>query len=264
MYEPRIVCFFCKWCTYAGADLAGTSRKQYPPNGVVVRVNCSGRIDPQHLLWAFREGADGVLIGGCHPGDCHYQDGNYKTMRRVTFLKRMLEDMGIEPERLHLEWISAAEGDKLVHTMSDFIDLVKGLGALELEPVGRRGNGGSPPARRGTKKAKPAKKVVKKKAKPAKKAVKKKAKPAKKVVKKKAAPAKKVVKKKVVKKKAKPAKKVMKKRAKPAKKAVKKKAAPAKKVMKKRAAPKKKVVKKKAASKKTTRKRKSTRGRKKK
>jgi F420-non-reducing hydrogenase iron-sulfur subunit len=135
MFEPRIVCFFCKWCTYAGADLAGTSRKQYPPNGVVVRVNCTGRIDPQHVLWAFREGADGVLVGGCHPGDCHYEEGNYKTMRRVTFLKRMLEDMGIEPERLHLEWISAAEGDKLVHVMSDFVDEIKGMGPLGLEFV---------------------------------------------------------------------------------------------------------------------------------
>ncbi len=143
MYEPRIVCFFCKWCTYAGADLAGTSRMQYPPNGVVVRVNCSGRIDPQHVLWAFREGADGVLIGGCHPGDCHYQDGNYKTMRRVTFLKRMLSDMGIEPERLRLEWISAAEGEKLVHVMSDFVDEVKSLGALELGLTGEKGNGGA-------------------------------------------------------------------------------------------------------------------------
>ncbi len=114
MFEPKIVCFFCRWCTYAGADLAGTSRKQYPPNGVVVRVNCSGRVDPQHILWAFREGADGVLIGGCHPNDCHYQDGNYKTMRRVALLKPLLEQMGIEPERLRLEWISAAEGEKLV------------------------------------------------------------------------------------------------------------------------------------------------------
>jgi F420-non-reducing hydrogenase iron-sulfur subunit len=132
MFEPRIVCFFCKWCTYAGADLAGTSRKQYPPNGVVVRVNCSGRIDPQHILWAFREGADGVLVGGCHPGDCHYQDGNMKTMRRVVFLKRLLDAMGIEPERLRLEWISAAEGEKLVRVMTEFVDTVKGLGPLEL------------------------------------------------------------------------------------------------------------------------------------
>jgi len=133
MFEPRIVCFFCKWCTYAGADLAGTSRKQYPPNGVVVRVNCSGRIDPQHVLWAFREGADAVLIGGCHPGDCHYQDGNYKTMRRISLLKRMLEDFGIEPERLRLEWISAAEGDKLVRVMNSFVEDVKELGPLTLD-----------------------------------------------------------------------------------------------------------------------------------
>jgi len=133
MFEPRIVCFFCKWCTYAGADLAGTSRKQYPPNGVVVRVNCSGRIDPQHVLWAFREGADAVLIGGCHPGDCHYQDGNYKTMRRISLLKRMLEDFGIEPERLRLEWISAAEGDKLVRVMDEFVDGIKKLGPLTLD-----------------------------------------------------------------------------------------------------------------------------------
>jgi F420-non-reducing hydrogenase iron-sulfur subunit len=132
MFEPRIVCFFCRWCTYAGADLAGTSRKQYPPNGVVVRVNCSGRIDPQHILWAFREGADAVLIGGCHPGDCHYQDGNMKTMRRIVFLKRLLDAMGIEPERLRLEWISAAEGEKLVRVMSEFVATVKKLGPLDL------------------------------------------------------------------------------------------------------------------------------------
>ena len=179
MFEPRIVCFFCKWCTYAGADLAGTSRKQYPPNGVVVRVNCSGRIDPQHVLWAFREGADGVLIGGCHPGDCHYQDGNYKTMRRVSFLKKMLEDMGVDPARLHLEWISAAEGDKLVHVMGDFVDTVKDLGPLKLTIAGA-GRGG---AVRQVPEA--AKARVKKTAKPKKKAAKKKvAKPKKSVTKK--------------------------------------------------------------------------------
>jgi F420-non-reducing hydrogenase iron-sulfur subunit len=173
MFEPRIVCFFCKWCTYAGADLAGTSRKQYPPNGVVVRVNCSGRIDPQHVLWAFREGADGVLIGGCHPGDCHYQDGNYKTMRRVSFLKKMLEDMGVDPARLHLEWISAAEGDKLVHVMGDFVDTVRDLGPLELTIAGG-GRGGAmrrvpkaPAVPTEQKAAGAGKKPVKKAAKPA-------------------------------------------------------------------------------------------------
>jgi len=141
MFEPRIVCFFCRWCTYAGADLAGTSRKQYPPNGVVVRVNCSGRVDPQHILWAFREGADGVLIGGCHPHDCHYQDGNYKTMRRVALMKPLLAQMGIEPDRLRLEWISAAEGEKLVHVMSEFVAAVAKLGPLNYGPIAERVGG---------------------------------------------------------------------------------------------------------------------------
>jgi F420-non-reducing hydrogenase iron-sulfur subunit len=143
MFEPRIVCFFCKWCTYAGADLAGTSRKQYPPNGVVVRVNCTGRVDPQHVLWAFREGADGVLIGGCHPGDCHYEEGNYKTMRRVPLLHRLMDGVGIDPDRLRLEWISAAEGGKLVQVMNQFVDTVRDLGPLELPPEAARGNGGA-------------------------------------------------------------------------------------------------------------------------
>jgi len=155
MFEPRIVCFFCRWCTYAGADLAGTSRKQYPPNGVVVRVNCSGRVDPQHILWAFREGADGVLIGGCHPHDCHYQDGNYKTMRRVALLKPLLAQMGIEPERLRLEWISAAEGEKLVHVMSEFVDAVSKLGPLEYGPIAETVGGRRPAVRPAAKKAAP-------------------------------------------------------------------------------------------------------------
>jgi len=133
MFEPRVVCFFCKWCTYAGADLAGTSRKQYPPNGVAVRVNCSGRVDPQHILWAFREGADGVLLGGCHPGDCHYQDGNYNTMRRLSLLKPMLKELGIDPDRVRLEWISAAEGDKLVRIMNEFVDEIRELGPLTID-----------------------------------------------------------------------------------------------------------------------------------
>jgi F420-non-reducing hydrogenase iron-sulfur subunit len=259
MFEPRIVCFFCKWCTYAGADLAGTSRKQYPPNGVVVRVNCSGRIDPQHILWAFREGADGVLVGGCHPGDCHYQDGNYKTMRRVAFLRRMLEDIGIDSERLHLEWISAAEGEKLVHVMNDFVETVKKLGPMEVDLAGGGIERPAPPA---SPKKKVAKKAAKKpKAKPKKKVAKKttkkkvakktKAKPKKKV-------AKKTTKKKVAKKaKAKPKKKVAKKKVvrKAAKKA---KAKPKKKVAKKKvvkkAAKKAKSKPKKKAAKKTTRK----------
>jgi F420-non-reducing hydrogenase iron-sulfur subunit len=155
MFEPRIVCFFCRWCTYAGADLAGTSRKQYPANGVVVRVNCSGRVDPQHILWAFREGADGVLIGGCHPNDCHYQDGNYKTMRRVALLKPLLAQMGIEPERLRLEWISAAEGEKLVRVMTEFVDTVTKLGPLDYGPIAETVGGRRPAVRPAAKKAAP-------------------------------------------------------------------------------------------------------------
>jgi len=118
--NPKIVCFLCKWCTYAGADLAGTSRMEYPPNGVIVPVNCSSRIDPEHVLNAFNNGADGVLIGGCHPGDCHYRTGNYKTMRRMSILKKLLKAAGINEKRLRIEWISAAEADKVVNVMKDF------------------------------------------------------------------------------------------------------------------------------------------------
>jgi F420-non-reducing hydrogenase iron-sulfur subunit len=243
MFEPRIVCFFCKWCTYAGADLAGTSRKQYPPNGVVVRVNCSGRIDPQHVLWAFREGADGVLIGGCHPGDCHYQDGNYKTMRRVSFLKKMLEDMGVDPTRLHLEWISAAEGDKLVHVMGDFVDTIRDLGPLELTIAGD-GRGGAlrrvaktpgvPAEKKTAKKAKAAKPKTAKAAKPKKAAKKgKAAKPKKAAKKAKATKPKKAAKKAKAAKPKKAAKKA--KAAKPKKAAKKAKAAKPKKTTRKRA-----------------------------
>lgn len=113
-FNPRIVGFFCNWCTYLAADLAGTSRMKYAPNVRVVRTMCSGRVDPQMVLWAFRHGADGVLIGGCHPGDCHYQEGNYKALRRSKLLRKMLPQFGIEPERLRLEWISASEGKSVV------------------------------------------------------------------------------------------------------------------------------------------------------
>ena len=110
--EPRIVAFFCNWCTYTAADLAGVSRMKYAPNIRVIRLMCSGRLDPQYVMMAFAKGADGVLIGGCHPGDCHYIEGNYKCLRRARLLERMLADMGIEASRLRLEWISAAEGDR--------------------------------------------------------------------------------------------------------------------------------------------------------
>jgi F420-non-reducing hydrogenase iron-sulfur subunit len=132
-FEPKIIGFLCNWCSYTGADLAGTSRMKYLPNVRVVRVMCSGRLDPTFILKAFREGADAVLIAGCHPGDCHYQNGNMKTLRRVPLLKRMLSQLGIEPERLRLEWVSASEGDRYQKVINEFVGQIKKLGPLNLE-----------------------------------------------------------------------------------------------------------------------------------
>jgi len=129
-FEPRIVAFFCNWCTYLAADLAGTSRIKYAANAEVVRVMCSGRVDVQFVLKAFAKGADGVLIGGCHPGDCHYQEGNYKALRRYRLLRRLIRQMGIEEERLRLEWISAAEGDRVRVVIEDMVKTLKRLGPL--------------------------------------------------------------------------------------------------------------------------------------
>ena len=131
-WEPRIVAFFCNWCTYTAADLAGVSRLRHAPNSRIVRVMCSGRIDPQFVLEAFAKGADGVLIGGCHFGDCHYQEGNHKALRRVLMLKRVLAEMGIEEDRFRLEWISAAEGDKVKTVINDMVAKVRALGPLAL------------------------------------------------------------------------------------------------------------------------------------
>jgi len=132
-FEPKIVAFFCNWCTYLAADLAGTSRMKYAPNTRVVRVMCSGRVDPQFILEAFAKGADGVLIGGCHPGDCHYQEGNYKALRRFYMLKKMVREMGIEEDRLRLEWISAAEGDRVRTVVNDMVEKVRALGPLRIK-----------------------------------------------------------------------------------------------------------------------------------
>ena len=129
-FEPKIVAFFCNWCTYLAAALAGTSRIKYAPNAEVVRVMCSGRVDVQFVLKAFAKGADGVLIGGCHPGDCHYQEGNAKALRRYRLLKRFLKQMGIEEERLRLEWISAAEGDRVRVVINQMVEQLKVLGPL--------------------------------------------------------------------------------------------------------------------------------------
>jgi F420-non-reducing hydrogenase iron-sulfur subunit len=129
-WEPRIVAFFCNWCTYTAADLAGVSRLKHAANVRIIRVMCSGRVDPQFILDAFTKGADGVLIGGCHIGDCHYVEGNYKAVRRVRMLRRVLTEMGIEEDRFRLEWISASEGEKVKLVINDMAEKVRALGPL--------------------------------------------------------------------------------------------------------------------------------------
>lgn len=135
-FEPNIIGFLCNWCSYAGADLAGTSRIKYPPNIKPIRVMCSGRVDPAFVLEAFRKGADGVLIAGCHPGDCHYQSGNYKTNRRIKLLKKLLDEMGIEPARVRFEYISASEGQKFASVVTDFVGEIKKIGPNPLKSQG--------------------------------------------------------------------------------------------------------------------------------
>jgi F420-non-reducing hydrogenase iron-sulfur subunit len=127
-HEPRIVAFLCNWCSYTGADLAGTSRIVYAPNVRVIRVMCSGRIDPTFVLKALREGADGVLVCGCHPGDCHYAEGNHKALRRFELLRRILEEFGIERDRVRLEWVSASEGRRFADVVNDMTERVRALG----------------------------------------------------------------------------------------------------------------------------------------
>lgn len=133
-FEPKIVAFFCNWCTYTAADLAGISRMEYEPNVRIIRVMCSGRVDPQFIMAAFAQGADGVLIGGCHPGDCHYVKGNYKAKKRTVLLKNLLEEFGLEKERLRLEWISAAEGAKLKRIINDMVSDIRKLGPSPIKP----------------------------------------------------------------------------------------------------------------------------------
>ena len=133
-FEPKIIGFLCNWCSYAGADLAGVSRIQYPPNIRIIRVMCSGRIDPAFILEAFKDGADGVLVGGCHlPSDCHYISGNFKAVRRISLLKKVLGEFGIEPERVRLEWISASEGDKFAAVVRDMTEQVRKLGPSQVK-----------------------------------------------------------------------------------------------------------------------------------
>ena len=125
--EPKIVAFLCNWCSYAGADLAGVSRFQYPPNVRVIRVPCSGRINPLYIVKALQAGADGVLVSGCHPGDCHYISGNLVARRRFALLRRFLTYVGIEPERVQFSWVSASEGSRFADLISKVVSDVKGL-----------------------------------------------------------------------------------------------------------------------------------------
>ena len=127
-FEPIVVAFCCNWCSYAGADLAGTSRLQYPPNVRIVRVMCSGMVHPNLVIDALTKGADGVMVCGCHPGDCHYIDGNLKAEKRAEAIELMLEDFGLEPERFRLEWVSASEGQKFANIVKDMVDTLKELG----------------------------------------------------------------------------------------------------------------------------------------
>ncbi len=127
-FEPRIVAFLCNWCAYTGADLAGTSRIQYPPNVRAIRVMCTGGVDPIYVIKALLEGADGVLIGGCHPGDCHYQSGNLKARRRVAILRSILEQLGLDPDRVWLRWISASEGKLFADTITEMVQDLKEKG----------------------------------------------------------------------------------------------------------------------------------------
>ena len=131
-FEPKIVGFLCSWCSYSGADSAGKAQNDIPPNIKIIRVMCSGRIDPQFVVEAFKEGADGVLILGCHPGDCHYKEGNRKAFRRYNLFKRVLKDFGIEDSRFILDWVSASEGDKFVRVANEMVERIKPLGPLLL------------------------------------------------------------------------------------------------------------------------------------
>jgi F420-non-reducing hydrogenase iron-sulfur subunit len=136
-FEPKVVGFLCNWCSYAGADLAGTSRIQYPSNIRVIRVMCSGSVDSIYVNRALIEGADAILIGGCHLGDCHYLNGNYKARRKMVLLKNILTTLGMEPERIWVKWISASEGQKFADTVKEIVDETKKLGP---NPLGQRWN----------------------------------------------------------------------------------------------------------------------------
>ena len=128
VFEPKIIAFCCNWCSYAGADLAGTSRLQYPPNVRIIRVMCSVMVHPNLVIESLTKGADGVIICGCHPGDCHYLEGNLRTEKRAEAIYLLLEDFGLEPERFRLEWVSASEGNRFAEVMTEAVEQVRELG----------------------------------------------------------------------------------------------------------------------------------------
>ena len=130
-FEPNIVAFLCNWCSYAGADLAGTSRTQYPSNVRVIRVMCSGRVNPLFIMNALQQGADGVLISGCHPGDCHYMTGNYYARRRFNLMRNFLEYLGVEPARVRMSWVSASEGAKWKEVIEEVREGIKEVGPMD-------------------------------------------------------------------------------------------------------------------------------------
>ncbi len=132
-FEPKIIAFCCNWCSYAGADGAGVARLQMPTNFRIIRVMCSARVDPEHVLRSFAKGADGVVILGCHPADCHYIGGNYRARRRIALLRFVLEEYGFDPKRLKLEWVSASEGEKFQTTITEFVNTIKELGPTPLQ-----------------------------------------------------------------------------------------------------------------------------------
>lgn len=138
VWEPKIVAFLCNWCSYAGADLAGTSRLQYPSNIRIIRLPCSGRINPLYIIKALADGADGIMVSGCHPGDCHYLTGNLYARRRFTMLKRLLTTAGIEPNRVHFTWVSASEGGRFAAVVEEVVSKVRKLGPNR---ISNKGNG---------------------------------------------------------------------------------------------------------------------------
>jgi coenzyme F420-reducing hydrogenase delta subunit len=145
-FKPKILVFCCNWCAYAGADLAGVSRLQINPQFRVIRTLCSARVDPEFILHAFKKGADGVMVLGCHPGDCHYIGGNYRTRRRMALLKMMLQQFGLHKDRFHLEWVSAAEGEKFARVVNEFIERVTRLGPSPFRILAEKKKAAAAPA----------------------------------------------------------------------------------------------------------------------